>query len=183
MRTFLAVEIPNKIRRKVDQLISEEKNKNLPMKWVKFENLHITLKFLGEIEESKIKEIISILEDTTKSYTGFDINLEGIGCFPHPDNPRVLWIGVKHGITMLTDIAREIEKNLGAAGFREDKRFHAHLTLARTRKFCKLDKILALPFTTENFSVNSVTLFESILKPEGPIYAALKKFNLSDRRT
>jgi len=181
MRTFLAFEIPDKIKKEVDRLIAEEKKKSLPIKWVKFENLHITLKFLGEIEESKIREIIPILEDTTKNFTGFDINLEGIGCFPHPGNPRVLWIGVKNGVTMLTDIAREIEKNLGAAGFQEDKRFHAHLTFARTRKFCKLDKILALPFTTEDFSVNSVTLFESVLKPEGPVYAALKKFNLSDR--
>jgi len=182
MRTFLAIEIPEQIKRKVDQLITQEKKNQLPIKWTKFENLHITMKFLGEIEESKKLEIIPVLERTCKPFAPFNINLEGIGCFPHPGNPRVLWIGVKLGVAALTAIACGIEKDLSAIGFMKDKDFHAHLTIGRTRKFCKVDSFLAKPFTTEDFSVNSVTLFESILKPEGPIYSTLKKFNLSDRR-
>jgi 2'-5' RNA ligase len=178
MRSFLAIEIPGQIRKKVNQLITQEKKNRLPIKWIRFENLHITMKFLGEIDESKQREIIPVLERICKTFIPFNINLEGIGCFPHVRNPRVLWIGVKYGVTVLTDIACEIEKNLGAIGFIRDKHFHAHLTIGRTRKFCKVDSLLAKPFISENFPVNSITLFESILKPEGPIYQALKIFNL-----
>ncbi len=181
MRTFLAIEIPEHIRREVDQLIRQEKNNLLSIKWTKFENLHITLKFIGEIDESKKEEIIPVLERISETCAPFNMNLAGVGCFPHPGNPRVLWIGVKNGVTALTDIAGEIDQNIGALGFIEDKRFHAHLTIGRTRKYCKVDSILARPFFTEDFPVDSVTLFESILKPEGPIYSVLRKFNLSDR--
>ncbi|MGB3340670.1 MAG: RNA 2',3'-cyclic phosphodiesterase [bacterium] len=178
MRTFLAIEIPGQIKRKVDQLITQEKNNRLPMKWIKFENLHITLKFLGEIEESKRREIIPVLERTCKTFTPFSINLEGIGSFPHPGNPRVLWIGVKYGVTVLTSVACEIEKDLGAIGFKKDEHFHAHLTIGRTRKFCKVDSILAKPFISENFPVNSITLFKSTLTTQGSQYEILAKFSL-----
>jgi len=178
MRTFLAVEIPKHIRKKINNFIEEEKSKGLPIKWVKFENLHITLKFLGEINEKKRQEILPVLEETGKSKRSFQMNLEGIGCFPHPGNPRVLWIGVKLGHELLIDIAGELEEKLSQFGFKMEKRFHRHLTIGRIKKFCKVDDILARTYKSEVFPVTAITLFKSSLTPQGPIYEALEKFNL-----
>ena len=179
MRTFLAVEIPRQIRKKINNFIEEEKSKGLPIKWVKFENLHITLKFLGEIDENKKEEITPAIKELCKKYVRFNMNLQGLGCFPDPGNPRVLWIGVAQGNGMLCDIARELEEKISHLGFKKEKRFHAHLTIGRIKKFCKVDDILAKNIKTDAFSVDSITLFKSALKPEGPVYQELEKFTFS----
>jgi 2'-5' RNA ligase len=179
MRTFIAVEIPRHIRKKINNFIEEEKNKGLPIKWVKFENLHITLKFLGEIDENKKEQITPVIKELCKKYVRFNMNLQGLGCFPDPRNPRVLWIGVAQGNEILCDIARELEEKVSQFGFKKEKRFHAHLTIGRIKKFCKVDDILAKNLDTEPFSVDSIVLFESKLKPEGPIYQELEKFTFS----
>lgn len=178
MRTFLAVEIPEQVRRKVDRFINEEKKNRLPIKWIKIDNLHITLKFLGEIDEKKQQEILSVLEDISESKPSFQMDLEGVGCFPHLKNPRVLWIAVQQGNEVLTDIANELEEGLSPFGFKTEKRFHGHLTIGRVKKFCKVDDILARSFKSEVFSACAITLFKSTLTPQGPIYETLEKFNL-----
>lgn len=177
MRTFLAIEVPECLKKKIDQLIIQEKNNELPIKWTKYENLHITLKFLGEIDETMKQKIIPVLEKISKNFSPFKIGLSDIGCFPHPGNPRVLWIGVKQGASILTDIAGEIDKALYALGFIKDKRFHGHLTIGRTKKHCRIDHILTREFTSEEFTVDSVTLFRSSLTPQGPQYEILNKFS------
>ncbi|MGB3478979.1 MAG: RNA 2',3'-cyclic phosphodiesterase [bacterium] len=178
MRTFLAVEIPRQIRKKINNFIEEEKSKGLPIKWVKFENLHITLKFLGEIDENKKEEITPAIKELCKKYVRFNMNLQGLGCFPHPGNPRVLWIGVKLGHELLIDIAGELEEKLSQFGFKMEKRFHGHLTIGRIKKFCKVDDILTKTYKSEVFPVTAITLFKSALTSQGPIYEALEKFNL-----
>lgn len=176
MRTFLAVEIPEQVRKEVDRFINKEKNTRLPIKWIKVDNLHITLKFLGEIDEKKRQEILSVLEEISKSKPSFQMDLEGVGCFPHLKNPRVLWIGVHQGNEVLIDIANELEEGLSPFGFKMEKRFHGHLTIGRVKKFCKVDDILARSFKSEIFSAGAITLFKSTLTPQGPIYEALEKF-------
>lgn len=179
MRTFLAVEVPEQIRKNIDHFIRVEAKRELPIKWVKFENLHITLKFLGEIDDGKKAEILHVMKEIVKKYEPFNTQLSGIGCFPNPTNPRVLWVGVRDGSEMLCDIAGEIEKDLAHLGFKDEKRFHPHLTIGRIKKFCKIDHILEKMLESEPFSINAVTLFKSTLKPEGPIYTSLDRFQLS----
>ncbi|MCK4941094.1 RNA 2',3'-cyclic phosphodiesterase [candidate division WOR-3 bacterium] len=179
MRTFLAVEVPEHIRKKIDDFIQIEAKRELPIKWVKFDNLHITLKFLGEIDEKKKVEITPVIREIGKRYSPFNAQLTGLGCFPNPRNPRVLWLGVKEGSEMLCNIAAEIEKALARFGFKEEKRFHPHLTIGRIKTFCKIDHILEKAITSEPFSVNALTLFKSTLKPDGPIYTALDEFRFS----
>lgn len=178
MRTFLAIEIPKHIRKKINTFIQEEKEKNLPIKWVKFDNLHITLKFLGEIDEKKKQEMTPAIQEVAKQYTSFNMSLEGVGCFPSPRNPRVLWIGAKEGSEHLCTIAQVLEEKLVQFGFKEEKRFHPHLTIGRIKKFCKVDTLLEKDIKTEFFSINSITLFKSTLKPEGPIYEELTRFHV-----
>lgn len=178
MRTFLAIEVPQYLRKKVDSLIQEEKKRGLPIKWVACDNLHITLKFLGEIDGIKKDEIAPVIAEVSKRYTPFKVRLEGLGCFPSPRNPRVLWVGVTDGAETLGRLASDLEERLSQFDFKKEKRFHAHLTIGRIKKFCKIDDILSKSITTDAFGVDAITLFKSTLKPEGPIYEELKKFTL-----
>ena len=181
MRTFIAIEIPKDIRKKVDNLIKEFKEKGLPIKWVKFENLHITLKFLGEVEEGRLNEITSALKEVSKGHSGFSINLEDLGCFPSNKNPRVLWIGVKQGKEEVVELARALEDCFIRLGFRAERRFHPHLTIGRIKKFCLIDEIISMNFQSRPFLVDSFSLFKSTLRPEGPIYERLVELRLFKR--
>lgn len=178
MRTFLAVEIPEHSRRLIDNFIQIQAKRELPIKWVRFENLHITLKFLGEIDEGRKQGILPVVADVAKEYRPFTVQLAGLGCFPGPRNPRVLWVGAKQGSEELHEIATELEKALTKFGIKAEQRFHAHLTIGRIKKHCKVDDILAQPISSEPFEADSITLFKSTLRPEGPTYEGLCKFTL-----
>ncbi len=178
MRTFIAIEIPEGIRKKVDGLIKSFSEKNLPIKWVKFENLHITLKFLGEIKEEKLSDIHTVLKNIAEKHPAFELNLESLGCFPNKKNPRVLWIGVNQGKKLINQLVLNLEQELLPLGFKKEKRFHPHLTIGRIKRFCQIDDILAQKFVCGLFWVDSLTLFKSTLRPEGPIYEKIIKLPL-----
>jgi 2'-5' RNA ligase len=178
MRTFLAIEVPESVRRSIHDFITIEAKSELPIKWVAFENLHITLKFLGEIDDKKKNEIVEVVTDVCRKHGRFSVCLGGLGCFPAPRNPRVIWIGVKDGDIVLCRIAAELDGALRELGFAEEKRFHPHLTIGRVKKPCRVEGILAKDINTDTFDVRSIVLFRSILKPEGPIYDALEQFTL-----
>ncbi|UCD05082.1 MAG: RNA 2',3'-cyclic phosphodiesterase [candidate division WOR-3 bacterium] len=178
MRTFLAVEVPQKERRIISDFVLSSAKHELPIKWVKFENMHITLKFLGEIDEKKKAEITPVIKDICMRHSPFTVKMEGLGCFPNPRSPRVIWIGVTQGGEELCTIADALEKELARFGFNEEKRFHPHLTIGRIKKHCRVDNILDKPIRTDQFEVTSIVLFKSTLKPEGPIYDQLLNFML-----
>jgi 2'-5' RNA ligase len=177
MRTFLAVEIPCSIRRKIETLIKGLQQENLPIKWVTYENLHITLKFLGEIDENQKKDITLLMNKINK-YEHFSVNLSSIGCFPNAQRPRVLWVGVEKGKDELTQIATDLDQTFVNLGFREEKRFHAHVTIGRTRKPCNIHDVLGEEFKSKIFPVDAIVLFKSILTPQGAVYQVLEKYKL-----
>jgi 2'-5' RNA ligase len=179
MRTFLAVEVPEATRKKIDDFVQLEAKRELPIKWVKFGNLHITLKFIGEIDEEKKIEISPVIKEIGNKYKPFQVQLSGIGCFPHPRNPRVLWVGVEQGNDTLCALSVDIEKALAGFGFKEEKRFHPHVTIGRIKKSCKVDHVLEKNIITDPFDVSAIVLFKSVLKPEGPIYTVLEHFPFS----
>ena len=178
MRTFLAVEVPENIRRVVHDLIQIEAKRDLPIKWVAFENLHITLKFLGEIDENMRSEMNSAITGACEKHHPFQTILKGLGCFPNARNPRVLWVGVEQGHQDLCSLAADLEGSLAPLGFKPEKRFHPHLTIGRIKKPCKVDHILAKALVTDTFGVDSVVLFKSTLKPDGPVYEPLDRYCL-----
>jgi len=178
MRTFLAVEVPQKERKIISDFILSAARYELPVKWVKFENLHITLKFLGEIDDKKRSDFTPAINDICRKHSPFKVRLERLGCFPKPASPRVLWLGVAEGSEELRSISDALEEGLAPFGFKEEKRFHPHLTIGRIKKQCRVDDILAGDISTDPFEVTSVVLFKSTLKPEGPIYEELFNFSL-----
>ncbi|UCD19981.1 MAG: RNA 2',3'-cyclic phosphodiesterase [candidate division WOR-3 bacterium] len=179
MRTFLAVEIPEYVRAPIHEFILAQAERELPIKWVAFENLHITLKFLGEIDDKKKNAIMPAITDVCLTQCRFQLRLGGLGCFPTQRQPRVIWIGVDEGDDVLCRIAADVQSRLWEFGFTEEKRFHPHLTIGRVKKPCRVDNILQKSIGTDAFDVDSLVLFKSTLKPDGPIYEGLERFRLA----
>jgi len=174
MRTFIAIEIPEIIRKSIYSQITAFKGFALPIKWVSIENLHITLKFLGEITEKTTLE--PLLRDTAGYQKPFAVTLRDTGCFPNARRPRVVWIGVDRGAERLSILAQAVEEALLQCGFPREGRFHPHLTIGRIKKPCSIDGILEQEFMSEQFPVNSLVLFKSTLTPHGAVYEPLQRF-------
>ncbi len=138
------------------------------VKWVKKENLHITLKFLGETDkmpaiEGKIKEIEG-------EFSPFKVSLKGVGAFPSQKRAKILWVGVEEGVKHLTELFSTVENKVHDLGFeKEIRKFTPHITFARIKNG-KYSLPENTDFSFDSFSVNEVTLFKSTLTPKGPIY-------------
>lgn len=164
------------LKNQVDRVLKE---KPFKASWVRSENLHITLKFLGEVEETKAKIIIENFEKMIKPLNHKVLPFEGASSFPNEKKPRVLFLKFFEDPELL-NYQRDIEILFEREGFKKEERdFKVHLTLARFKfppdieKFRKLlEKLSKEPF--EPFEVSEIVLFESILKPEGPVYNPLK---------
>jgi 2'-5' RNA ligase len=185
IRSFIAIEIPTSIKNLLYNL--EEKLRNLPcnVKWVKPENIHLTLHFLGNLEIRKIEEIKEMIGKICKKFNPFSIEIDNnLGAFPNERNPRVIWLGIKEEKDILENLYQEIGKNLEKIKIETEKRkFHPHLTIGRVKssknkhlltkaiREIKLDSSYA-------FEVKEVNLFKSTLTPQGSIYEKLGNYSL-----
>jgi 2'-5' RNA ligase len=180
MRTFIAIELSDEIKNTLDQTQSHLKYAGADVKWVELSNIHLTLKFLGEIDEKTCENVKSILDETAKSYKPFEISLKEIGAFPNIDFPRVIWVGLDKGEKETTELADKINTALSdQVGFDKEARvFAAHLTIGRVRS-PKNKPALKEKFTTCSLKlttsqiVSSVILFQSTLTSAGPVYTKL----------
>lgn len=176
MRLFAGIPASEVLKNQVDKVLKE---KPFKANWVKSENLHITLKFLGEVEEKKARSIIEKFDKIVMPLRYKVLPYEGASSFPDEKRPRVLFLKFFEDPELL-NYQREIENFFLKEGFKkEEKEFKIHLTLARFKfppdreKFEKfIEKLSGEPF--EPFEVSKVVLFESILKPEGPLYNPLR---------
>ncbi|NQT23144.1 MAG: RNA 2',3'-cyclic phosphodiesterase [Candidatus Omnitrophica bacterium] len=178
MRLFIAIELPDEIKKNISSLQQELKKANADVKWVDPLNVHFTLKFLGDVPESKIPDLKSVLDRTAQSYSKFKSNLFKLGAFPKLDYPRVIWLGLADNCSVIEEMASKIGEGCEALGFSREKRsFSAHLTLGRVRSGKNkelLKKILiSTEVTPQSFVIDKVTLFQSKLTPKGSIYTAL----------
>ncbi len=182
IRSFIAIMIPEKIREEIGEILKEYQEKRYPCRWVAPENLHITLVFLGEVSEKFLAEVKRELAKTTQQTKEFLIKLGGFGAFPSTKNPRVFWIGVPLGTKEIEELQRVIVESLAKIGFKpEERRFHPHLTLGRTKDFIKDIDLFERKYESEVIKVNSITLFKSTLTPEGPIYEKIEEYPLLKR--
>ncbi len=176
MRLFIAVEI--KQIPTILSLIENIKQTGADIKLVEPENIHLTLAFLGEIEDSKLAKI----EDSMNSvkFPKFDIVLRGIGAFPSISRPRVVWVGIEKGFNYMKDIRTQLVNNLKSKGIRpeDDKEFVPHITIGRVKGPRNLFKLSNFIIKNTNdlygeIEVNEIKLFKSTLTPKGPIYEVL----------
>ena len=154
------------------------------MRWVNPEKIHLTLKFFGNIEESRIEPIFKSIEEPIRNTLPFSLEVRGVGAFPHLRNPRVIWMGLVERREVLVSFQKQIETQLEKIGFQsEDRPFHPHLTLGRTKSSRGKDELAGRmeKYKEEefgDFQVERVILFRSDLKPSGPIYTALRELRL-----
>lgn len=187
IRAFIAIEISKEIQQKIAEL-QERLQKSvrflpLDINWVKPENIHITLKFLGNTEEKLIEKITGEMQAVAQSIKPFRLSVSGLGVFPSERQPRVFWAGIKDGKRELQQLQSQLEPKIIALGFcAEERAFHPHLTLARIKSirssasaFMKLVEDHQRFSELGNCEVNELVLFQSELHPSGAIYTPLKK--------
>jgi 2'-5' RNA ligase len=176
LRLFIAALIPDEIRTQLANYIDSLKRNIDGVKWEKFEKLHVTLKFLGDIDESRVNEISNLLEKLVHNYSPFNTSILDFGGFPDLRHPRVLYVGLSCN-SRLSKLQNELEKSLSEIGFeKENRRFLPHITVGRVRKRIHIKE--TLPITQSTFDITQIGLIKSELRPEGSVYTSLKLFKL-----
>jgi 2'-5' RNA ligase len=177
-RGFIAIDI-NPFT-KLIEFEREIKNSGANVKLVEPKNIHLTLKFLGDTDESLIERIDEILKDSVREIESFSIRLKSTGVFPNERYIKVMWIGIENS-EIIGKIAENINEKLSNLGFKKEKRkFSAHLTIARVKNAKNKDKLIQIIEKYRDvefayFKVDSIKLKKSDLTPKGPIYTTLKE--------
>ncbi len=184
MRCFIAIELPEAVKSTLSGIEEDLKKSKADVRWVKPDNIHLTLKFFGNIEEKKTEKIIEIMENICNQYAPFTIEIKGMGTFPNIKSPRVLWVGIEGNATLKT-LQEEIENKMESIGFdREDRAFTAHLTLGRFRSSIEKEGLLKAVKLHEkdtfvgSINVQSLSLIRSDLHPEGARYTKIIDISL-----
>ena len=172
MRLFVAVDIPMEVKEKVADLRSELPPDNT--KPVKIENMHLTLRFIGEVPEVQITEIKKKLSDI--KFNKFKLSMKSVGVFPNENYPKVIWIGCEN--KELDKLAGKIISALSGIGKEDTGKFSAHLTIARVRRKINVKEFLQ-KHKNENFGefeISEFKLIQSILDSDGPTYSVVAEF-------
>ena len=175
MRTFIAVEIPGEIRRSLGEYTTMLRGMVPHVKWVSSENMHLTIKFLGEVNENRIGEITEFSELALKGFSPFTVEFSHLGFFPNSRTPRVIWIGTSGAVDKLLELYQDMEESLEKIGFdREAKTFSPHLTIGRAKHLARITVPSGIPeFEEVSFEVKGISLIKSTLTPQGPVYEQL----------
>ena len=189
IRSFLAFEMPVKIREIVSRALKEMKKLPLDVRWVRADNIHITVVFMGNISEDDLMPIRGVVAKICKRYGPFKVTLTGSGIFGSLRNPRVIWIGLDGDLKRMSYFRNSLQKNLKPFGIREEKRsFKPHLTLGRFRKgtgsIVDMDKLLSKyqNIAAPTCTVEELILFKSELRPGGAVYSRLTAWPLMGSR-
>jgi len=186
MRCFIAIDIDGNIKGQIGSLQEQLQKQTLAkpgqVKWVDPSGIHLTLKFMGEVKDAYICQVCKAVEDAAKQYSGFSIDIKGMGCFGK--SPRVLWVGAQGG-QQLAELQSAIENNLFEAGWAKERRkFSGHLTICRIknsqlgRMFRELVEGYG-PMEMGQLQVDSVCVYRSDLTSEGPIYTPIARYSLT----
>ncbi len=184
MRSFIAIELPQFVSVALEQVQKSLRADKLNIRWVTSQNIHLTLKFLGDITAEMLEPVGRVLIEAASSCNPISLTAAGIGAFPGIKNPRIIWTGVSGDIPQLKAFQQSLEDGLAALGHAREKRaFKAHLTLGRVKGAVdpvKLNSALnrVRDFRTEPFSADRICLFRSDLKPSGPVYTKLASATL-----
>ncbi len=185
MRLFVAVNLPAAERRAVYEAAAPLRAARLPVKWVGEDAIHVTLRFLGEVDEAKAAPIGAALAAAVRGARSFDVGLGGVGAFPTLARPRVVWLGVERH-PALELLANDVEKALMTLDFEPELRpFHPHLTLGRAERsarpaaFGRLEQLAGAIEYQGSVQVESVDLMQSVLGPRGAAYTVLSRAPLA----
>jgi 2'-5' RNA ligase len=180
MRLFFAYNLSPKVKSDIDEYIKKISLKNLDYRWTALNNLHITLKFLGEFNPVFLEEVYSSIDNLCRNTLPFNLTISGLGAFPSINKPRILWIGFNKS-TIVMDFFKEFDLILEKVGIpKEDKPYLPHITIGRHKKTINLfPPIECIESSKETIVIDNLTLFSSMLKPVGSIYKEISKFPLT----
>lgn len=181
MRSFIAVDVRNP---RLEKVLEEMGSVGAGVKVVASENLHLTLKFLGEVDPGRVDEIYGTMEEAFGFCAPFHGGLRGLGAFPSLGRMRVVWVGLSEGKERIVEMQGRLERALVKLGFRSEGRpFDPHLTIGRVKSPKGREELRAFVVAHQatdfgTFAVERVELKESTLTPKGPIYKTLRAYTL-----
>ena len=184
IRSFIAFELPAAVISLLDHVQQELKSLRLKAGWVRPQNIHLTLRFLGNINPADIENIGGAMADAVAECTPFTLTVGGIGFFPGIKRPRIIWVGLGGATAVLLEVQRNLEDRLATVGFPKEKRsFKAHLTLGRIRQAVDPNTLgRAIEYCSDigrqQFTADRIILFKSDLRPSGAVYSQLKQVDL-----
>lgn len=186
----MALELPPQVRAAAAEVLDRLKQSGADVKWVRPENLHVTLKFLGEVDPGQVAAVQEAVVETCAGRPPCALSLQGCGAFPSAQRPTVVWLGLTGQVEELAGLAKGMETACERLGFAPEARaFRPHLTLGRLRRGRSSDKGPGTrPLTQElvhlatyqgpDFRADRVVLMQSTLTPQGPVYASLREVTL-----
>ncbi len=183
MRTFIAIEIPDAIKAELAKLQSELRRTGADVGWTNPDNIHLTLRFLGEVGERQVESLKKLCAQIATEFSPFALQLGDTGYFPNFRQPRVLWVGLDGNTEIAAKLQKRLETELVALGFdREDKPFKPHLTIGRVKSGKNIKLLMAkadmVRLPQLSFEIGELVLFKSELHPAGAQYTALAKSKL-----
>jgi 2'-5' RNA ligase len=185
MRAFVAIPLPEEVRAVLAKLQDELKTTGADVAWVEPENIHITLKFLGEITEEQRAAFEAELRRIAAAAPAFTASLDAVGAFPTMTSPRILWVGMKQGSERATALAAQCEEAARKLGLRSEGRaFSAHATLGRVRsprhRHSLVERLRGAKWTPPPaWPASTVTLYQSQLSPRGATYIPVASLRLA----
>ena len=184
IRTFVAIELPENIQFDIRKLQHAFTSYRFDIRWVKPLNMHLTIKFLGDVDPADLDTIGKLLSDIAGNFPRFDLIPRGLGVFPSLKRPRVIWIGIAGQTDVLGSIQQSVNGGLNEIGFTTEKRpFRGHLTFGRIKSRIDQNRLLDAfhaqqKFVSKSFTVEHLVMFKSELTPGGPIYTKLYEMPL-----
>lgn len=182
VRAFLAIDLDDDLKPKINKIIKQFKQIDTRIKYVELNNLHLTLKFFGEIDTEGLKLLENKIANVVSEFKPFNIKIKSCGAFPNNNHIKVIWIGIDED-SIIKELHDKLDDEFVKLGFDKDKKFSTHLTIGRMKSSKNKNQVKS---TIEDFSdveigdmaVNNITLKKSTLTPSGPIYEDLKVFEL-----
>jgi 2'-5' RNA ligase len=189
IRAFVALKLPENIISSIKRIQEDLKLYRFPVRWVRPEKMHLTIKFFGEIAESDIKHIGAAMNNCAGSYAPLSLSAKGVGVFPSIARPKVIWTGISGEASLLFDLRNALENRFDEISFKKEARpFKGHLTIGRFRERADSGKLIEAlkkwqSFESERFVAGELYLYKSALRPEGPVYSELLSAPLNSDKT
>jgi len=185
MRMFVAIPVPDSVKQHARMVRNELGASRPDIKWVEYQNYHLTLKFLGEVNISDLPILKENLTRVADSAPAFNLSAGGLGYFPNRTRPRVIWLGIKGELEKAEFLAERVDAYLSSLGFEEEREHRFHLTLGRVRSDTNLPALqkiaeqMKVKGKLTAFKVETFNLMMSSLSSGGPVYSILDTFTLN----
>lgn len=184
MRLFVAINLPDEVRRAVHGAVSAVRDHGMPARWTDPDQYHVTLKFIGEVRPDRRDDHVEVLRRVASGYRPVDMTVEEMGAFPSLRRPRIIWVGVE-ATPQLRALKHDLEHGYASLGVeRETRAFRPHVTLARAEEganageFRELEDLADRVEVEESFTARHLDLMRSRLRPGGPVYSVEERMEL-----